>query len=574
MQNGSTIYTIEINQNGRREEIEFEGPDGLSEQQITQLADTHLRTARPGQTFRASQFAGTLPAASGQAQPRLPASGDPMSQWGRAGVEGALGAARGAGHVLDNAAEMLQGTYNNTLGHLFGQSNSATEANEAGQGFEGAANQLPQGSEFGNMVGQVGASALLTRRLPGAFLPGAGAGALMSDAETGWGVATDAAVGGAGGVIGDRLLRGITGMVAPRINRAARNLHERGVRMTPGQVLGGSALRTEDRLISRPHVGDQIIAGRQQSYRDFNRAAVDEVIAPYNAAGTGAPIRIPASENPQAVIRSVGDQLSNRYERLVPRLSMRPDAELATDVTGIAANTTNGNLSPAALRQFNAIVENQVTPLLNSANPIAGAQFRQIERRLGQQVSRFGRSDNPDHQAMAEGFGEMQSAFQRALQRSNPPHAQELAALNESWANLVRVEGAASGARGGLFSPAQFRSAVRRGDSSTRRRGMARGEARMQDLAEAAVDVLPADYPDSGTAGRAQDNVYDPRYWLGMLQGRVYTPGVQQTISNALLAPRPPAAQSITDLLRALPAPQAGAAGANALATPFFGPVP
>jgi hypothetical protein len=103
---------------------------------------------------------------------------------------------------------------------------------------------------------------------------------------------------------------------------------------------------------------------------------------------------------------------------------------------------------------------------------------------------------------------------------------------------------------------------------------MARGEAPMQDLAEAAVDVLPTDYPDSGTAGRQQMSMADPRYWIGALQGTVYTPQVQQGLTNALLAPRPQSAQTIADLLRALPAPQAGAAAGNAVTSPLFGPVP
>ena len=96
----------------------------------------------------------------------------------------------------------------------------------------------------------------------------------------------------------------------------------------------------------------------------------------------------------------------------------------------------------------------------------------------------------------------------------------------------------------------------------------------MQDLAEAAVEALPPDYPDSGTSGRQQDNVYDPRYWIGLLQSQVYGPRAQQALTEALMAQRPQAAQSIADLLRLLPAPQAGAAGAGAITAPFVSPVP
>ena len=175
-------------------------------------------------------------------------------------------------------------------------------------------------------------------------------------------------------------------------------------------------------------------------------------------------------------------------------------------------------------------------------------------------MARFGRSQEPDNQALADAFEQLQTSFQTALQRSNPTHSARLGELNESWANLVRVEGASSAARAPVFAPGHLWSAVKRADNSVRGRAVGRGEARMQELADAGVDVLPSDYPDSGTSGRAQMNPFDPRYWLGAGQSLLYGPGAQQTITNALLAPRPQAAQSIADLLGYVPAPQIGSA--------------
>lgn len=584
MTQGRAVYTIEVNRGGRREEIDFEGPGGLTDAQITQLADTHLRDARPGQTFSPSVFGGAQ-----QAPPPDPSQVDatpqPPSEWllqnlgpgafiaGGSLADGMAGMAQGAGRVLDRAAAGAQGVYNQTLGRAFGQSDSATQTNEAGGGFEGGANRLGQGSALGNTIGRGAAEFLLTRRLPGAFLPGAAAGALGSDADSGWGVARDAAVGGAGGVVGDRLIRGGAALLAPRINSAAQALHNRGVRITPGQAIP-SLRSTEERLSSRPFIGDRITEGRRQSYRDFNRAALNEVADAYNSVPGVARVAVPTSGG-RGAVRSVGNQLSARYEGLVPRLSLVPDEQLAADIVGVATTTRNGDMVPAAIEQFNTIVERQIMPHLSRGGaPISGAAYRQIERRLGAQIARFSRSENPDHQAMASAFEEMQGAFQGALQRSNPRYSQELAALNSGWANLVRVEGAASGARGGLFSPAQFRQSVRRADGSVRGRAMARGEARMQTLADAADEVLPSNYPDSGTAGRQQMAMHDPRYWTGLAQGAVYTPEVQQLITRMAMAPRPPSAEAVAKLLRALPAPQMGAAGAALVANPIFGPVP
>jgi hypothetical protein len=340
--------------------------------------------------------------------------------------------------------------------------------------------------------------------------------------------------------------------------------------MSPGQAIP-PLRRTEERLMSRPFVGDQIVAQRRAGFEDFNVAALDDVVAPYNAVAP-RPVNVPRQAGRNS-IRSVGDQLSNRYEQLIPNLALVPDQQLATDIQAVATNLTNGNLSPAAAQQFQTIMQQQVAPHLGRG-AMTGEAYRQVERRIGAQIRRYGRSDSPDDQAMAQAFEEMQDAFQGALARSNPRYSQELAALNTSWRNLVRVEGAASGARGGLFSPAQFRQAVRRGDNSTRGRGMARGEAPMQGLADAADEILPPQYPDSGTAGRMQMNPFDPRYWMGAAQGLAYTPRVQQGIVNAAMGPRPQFAQPVSDALRHLPAAQLGAFGGDAFTRSLFGPVP
>lgn len=583
MQNGRMVYSIEIQNNGRREIVDFEGPDGLSDDQITQLADQHLRTARPGQRFPGSildprqqqrqqqpappEITSTAPSES------LARNFGPASIMSGAGLaaDTLAGAAQGVGHVLDNTAGLAQGAYNQTLGRLFGQSDSATQTEQSGQGFEGTANNLGQGNSVGNALGQIGASTYLTRRLPGPVMQGGGSGAVMSDAENITGLARDMALGGIGGYLLDRASRGISGLVAPQIDNAVRQLHNRGVRMTPGQIMPGLN-RWEEMAISRPGIGRRIERGRQQSFTDLQRAAVDEVVAPYNAVGS-TPVAIPANANGRGVIRAVGDQLSNRYEQLIPRLRLTPDRQLATDIRRIGASLNNGDLSPAAVQQFYRIIQNQITPQLRRP-ALRGRDFRQVERRLGRQIRRYSSSEDPDHQALANAFEDMQSAFQRGLQRSNPGHATELRGLNESWANLVRVEGAGTNARNGLFTPAQLATAVRRADTSVRGRAVARGEARMQDLSDAAVDVLPNEYPNSRTADRMQMGMGNLNFWQGAVQGLGYGQPVQRGFQNLLLAPRPPAAQSIADIIRALPAPQAGAFGLDALVSPFLGSIP
>jgi hypothetical protein len=103
--------------------------------------------------------------------------------------------------------------------------------------------------------------------------------------------------------------------------------------------------------------------------------------------------------------------------------------------------------------------------------------------------------------------GEIKNAIDASLPRYNAPDAvQNLSNANSAWANFVRLRGAAGsqGAmnNGGIFSPAQFQSAVRAADKSVGKGASATGNAPMQGFSQDAMSVLGKGYPDSGTAGR------------------------------------------------------------------------
>jgi hypothetical protein len=64
----TTHYRIQVD----GDIIDFEGPDNLSDKEIETLGDTHLRTAKPGQTFPHVQYTGTttdVPPPTPTAQP-------------------------------------------------------------------------------------------------------------------------------------------------------------------------------------------------------------------------------------------------------------------------------------------------------------------------------------------------------------------------------------------------------------------------------------------------------------------------------------------------------------------------
>jgi hypothetical protein len=109
-----------------------------------------------------------------------------------------------------------------------------------------------------------------------------------------------------------------------------------------------------------------------------------------------------------------------------------------------------------------------------------------------------------------------------------------------------------------MFTAAQLAQAVRQMDTSTRKGAVARGNALMQDLSDAGVNVLPSKVPDSGTAARLAvggsllggTHYLSPELAIGAGALTLpYLPYAREA-TTALLAKRPEFAKLLAEQLR------------------------
>jgi hypothetical protein len=166
-----------------------------------------------------------------------------------------------------------------------------------------------------------------------------------------------------------------------------------------------------------------------------------------------------------------------------------------------------------------------------------------------------------------------QLSIRNLLARVNPKYAEDINRANQSFAKFLRVERAASGvgAQEGVFSPAQLLSATKALDESIRKGAFARGEAGMQQTAEAAKKVMGANLPDSGTAYRGMTGLgvlgagaIEPTTLLAPIGiGAAYTQP-SQAVLRALLMQRPEMARTLGNQLQQV-APVLAPAGAAGL---------
>lgn len=298
-------------------------------------------------------------------------------------------------------------------------------------------------------------------------------------------------VGGAG-----RLGRGVS-------NEAVRLLNERGVSMTPGQILGqdgffGRRLASlENAIESVPFIGGNFRDRRLQGIGDYGRAQLEENLAPIGY--TPPPGQFGGDMLADAQ-RAVGDSYSFLDGR-----TFQPDQQLVND---LSAALSTGRSVPRVGDEFGAIMDREIGPLFDNGGNLTGRGFQDALQTLRTSRSDFARDGAMGNMA-GDAISEIEAALMGAVERQAPDAIEDLTRANQAYAGLVPIENSsitATNAAGGAnqFTPAQYgRAAV----NNTRRFGgrsaAARGDIPGGDLQRAAQQVLPSDVPNSGTADRA-----------------------------------------------------------------------
>lgn len=358
-----------------------------------------------------------------------------------------------------------------------------------------------------------------------------------------------AAMGGALPVAGEAVAR----MIKPNTSKNVETLMKEGVRPTPGQILGGSFKTAEDKLMSVPLLGDSITAARQRGIEDSNISIANRALEPIgkNVAKGVKPGR--------DLINHVEDELGKAYDAIVPGLTSKMDKQFSSEIQNLSQMTQS--LGKDKAEQFIAIFKNEVLRYASPNGTISGDSFKRIESVLGQKARGYLKDQNPDVRDLGNAIREAQSSLRSLIARNHPKAAPQLKKINEGWANFERMRGASSmlGAPEGVFSPAQLANNVKKMGG---RNQYSRGNAMLQDISDAAKDVLPAKYPDSGTAGRyllgagaLGSGAVTPVGVGGLLAGAgLYSrPGV--AAMEALLAKRPKGAKTLADGVRKLTSP-------------------
>lgn len=421
-----------------------------------------------------------------------------------------LGFWRGVKIPLDNASTAVEYGLNklgvpvSRINKFMGMKDAAQERADDIQYIKDQRIQGRSPGALGEIAGSTVANVPVMAMTRNPFIGGAIGGGLASEAPDAWGVATDIGAGAVLGKAGELGARATGALIAPQLGGPVNRLLSKGVRLTPGQMIGGNAKRLEDAGTSTllPFVS----SSQQRSFEDANKMVVNDVLKSINQK---LPDGIPAGHE---AINFAQGQFDRAYDKLKVNLNIKKDTQFDADQTSLRELVNE--LPPEYIARFDRhmarinkefAVKGEMSgePIHGISNTMTGHTLKDIEEELGKEVKKFGTGNTlPMDRAYADSIRELQAQLRDVAMRQNPHYAKELMAINDGYSKLARVESAAANTKDGIFTPAQFRNAVVQADTSVRHRMSAGGNARMQGLAKDMEEVLPRQLPDSGTAPR------------------------------------------------------------------------
>lgn len=356
------------------------------------------------------------------------------------------------------------------------------------------------------------------------------------------------ATGGVFGLAGGLIAPGISRVIRPKPSKEVQTLMKEGVTPSPGQILGGAAKGTEEKLRSLPIMGDLIRSSQNRSIAELNRAAYNRALAPIGKSAKGFPIG-------REGVDRVKQELSNAYDELLPKLTFQADDQFAGEFGKISEMVKA--LPEGAQRRFQRIIQDQFGKMTPSGR-MSGETYQAIRGQLKKEADKLRKDPSVDMQDLSDALNEIRRSMHNVLYRSNPKEAARLAQIDKGYANyaVIRQAGQMQGAEGG-FTPAQLSMAVKASDKSVGRGNTATGKALMQDLSDAGRTVLAQSVPNSGTADRALlaagavgTGAINPAIPAALTVGSVpYAPGVRDLVA-ALMTKRPGVAGPVADVVR------------------------
>tara|TARA_B100001057_G_scaffold478390_1_gene548770 strand:+ start:795 stop:2381 length:1587 start_codon:yes stop_codon:yes gene_type:complete len=289
--------------------------------------------------------------------------------------------------------------------------------------------------------------------------------------------------------------------VAPRITQSAKKLLDRGVELSPGQAVGdsgliGRSLKTLEEKVSGNVflIGDAVESALQRSQKGFNRAAVEEALE-------DIAVKVPKNLEGRRLIGFGQSTLKSQYAKTLGKMKLTDEAAMNSEISKL----TN-DLSDEIKKDITDRASRYITKKFVDGQ-MSGQNIKRAETLLRRDIQRLQRSGAELDAQKADALLDIKSVFSNELQKANPKQAPILNNIDKSYGKFEIVRNASIRRKlSEDFTPGDLLQASAKSDTTKRQSKFSAGDARMQNFAQNAQNIIGNTVPNSGTAGRFDAN--------------------------------------------------------------------
>ena len=378
-----------------------------------------------------------------------------------------------AGAILPTiAAQFIPG-----VGQVATAGRAQQLAKAAGFGFLG-----PKGLRTAQVAGTSGAQSAL-------YGAGAAEGDVIDRLPS---AVTSGVIGAVAGPVVDK--------VAPAITAKASELIKKGVALTPGQAVGGSSLlgtalqRTEERVADTvPLLGDAVRGAFDRANAGFNRATVSEALGPLVKS-------IPKNLEGKQLTGYGQRVISNAYNATLSKMKIENVMPLASEM-----DTITKDLADDIAKDVKDRVSTYITKKFKTG-AMSGQDIKKAQTLLRRDIMRLRKEGSEVGARKADALEDIKNVFSAELQKQNPVQGPKLNQVDKAYGQFEIVRNAELRRKAGEnaegFLPGDLLQAVAKGDPTKRQSQFTAGEARLQNFARDAQEVMGNMTPNTGTAAR------------------------------------------------------------------------
>ena len=216
----------------------------------------------------------------------------------------------------------------------------------------------------------------------GAFgaLYGAGNAKEMED------VGRDALTQGMIGGLTGGALSGIGALIAPKLQKGAKTLMDKNIKLTPGQAFGGGLDIAEQRAGT---VMPGINSARARAVGQWNTSIIDDVLTPLGGKVTGL------SDDLTSNVAIGKELLSKSYDDLLPHISIKSDPILQKSFKKAVTDEVLGEQAMKKLGKEMSKIKGFL-----KGDKLSGESVKNIQTHLGQRIQAYSGATNADDMAI------------------------------------------------------------------------------------------------------------------------------------------------------------------------------